>query len=364
MSDYYNILGVQKGVSDEELKKVYRKLAMKHHPDRNSGDKESEEKFKTISEAYSVLSDSEKRSNYDRYGSAEGFKGAGFDPFGGGQGFGGFSGFEDVFENFFGGGRRGRGSRAQQGNDLRYDLDITLEEAAEGTEEEIEIPRWKDCKECGATGSASKQKSTCPDCKGAGQIRFQQGFFSISKTCGRCGGAGQYVTDPCDQCDGVGKVQKPGTISVKIPAGVDTGVRMRMTGEGDSGVGGGPPGDLYIIISVTPHEHFKRDGSDIYLEVPLTFAQAALGADIEVPTLDGAAKVKIPAGTQPGTSFSLRGKGIKELGARYKGDQIVVVNLMVPKGLSPRQKELIRELDDLGDEHASITDKIKSMFAG
>ncbi len=367
MSDYYEILGVEKGASDDELKSAYRKLAMKYHPDRNSGDKEAEEKFKVISEAYSVLSDPDKRSNYDRFGSAEGFRGAGFDPFGG-QGFGGFADvFEDVFGDFFGAGGRSRAGRASRGSDLRYDLDITLEEAAAGVEKEIEVQRWKDCADCGATGSASRSKSTCPDCQGRGQLRFQQGFFSISKTCGRCGGTGQHVTDPCRVCDGAGKVQEPGMISVKIPAGVDTGNRLRMTGEGDAGSAGGPPGDLYIVISVLPHEYFRRDGADIYCKAQISFAQAALGTEIEVPTLEGTAKLKIPPGTQPGASFSLRGKGMQELGSRHRGFQVVVVNLKVPKVLSQRQKELIMELDELGgleEGHESITDKIKSMFAG
>ena len=367
MSDYYAILGVQKGASDDELKSAYRKLAMKYHPDRNSGNKESEEKFKVISEAYSVLSDSEKRANYDRFGSAEGFRGAGFDPFGG-AGFGGFADvFEEVFSDFFGAGGRSRAGRASRGSDLRYDLDITLEEAASGVEKELEVQRWKDCADCGATGSASRSKSTCPDCHGRGQVRFQQGFFSISKTCGRCGGSGQHVVDPCRVCDGAGKVQHPGMIEVKIPAGVDSGNRLRMTGEGDAGSAGGPPGDLYIVLSVLPHEYFERDGADIYCHAQISFAQAALGAEIEVPTLDGTAKLRIPPGTQPGASFSLRGKGILELGARHKGSQVVVVNLKVPKALSQRQKELIMELDELGgleEGHESITDKIKSMFAG
>jgi molecular chaperone DnaJ len=364
MSDYYELLGVSRGASEEELKKAYRKLALKYHPDRNPDNKESEEKFKSISEAYSVLSDSEKRSNYDRFGSAEGFRSAGFDPFGG-QGFGGFSDvFEEVFGDFFGSGGRSRGGRASRGSDLRYDLEVTLEEAATGTEKEIEIQRWKSCGDCDGTGSTSKKKSTCTDCHGRGQVRFQQGFFSISKTCARCGGTGQHVTDPCNRCDGVGKEQYPATISVKMPAGIDTGTRLRMTGEGDAGSAGGPPGDLYIVLSVQHHDYFQRDGSDIYYKADISFSQATLGAEIEVPTIDGTAKVKIPSGTQPGASFSLRGKGIKELGGRYKGDQVVVVNLMVPKELSSRQKELIRELGEISDEEASITDKIKNMFTG
>lgn len=367
MSDYYELLGVERGVSDGELKSAYRKLAMKYHPDRNPGDVEAEETFKKISEAYSVLSDPEKRANYDRFGSAEGFRNAGFDPFGG-QGFGGFSDvFEEVFGDFFGSSGRARHNRASRGSDLRYDMDITLDEAAHGVDREIEIQRWKDCSECGATGSASKNRSTCPECKGSGQVRFQQGFFSISKTCASCGGTGQFVSDPCQACEGAGKQQVPGTVSVKIPAGVDSGNRLRMTGEGDAGSSGGPPGDLYIVLNVLPHEFFKRDGADIYFEANISFAQAALGADIEVPTLDGTARVKIPQGTQPGTGFRLKGKGIQELGSRYKGDQIVVVNLIVPTELTPRQKELVTEFDEIGDvsgEHGSITDKIKNMFAG
>ena len=364
MSDYYEILGVSRDATAEELKKAYRKLALKYHPDHNPDNEGTEEQFKKVAEAYSVLSDQEKRANYDRFGSAEGFRGAGFDPFGG-HGFGGFADvFEDVFGSMFGAGMRERGSRASRGSDLRYDLGLTLEEAAFGAEKVIEVNKWVDCQECGATGSASGSRSTCPDCQGTGQVRFQQGFFSIARTCNRCRGSGQYVTDPCAECSGNGKVQVPGKISVKVPPGVDSGTRLKMTGEGDAGQRGGPPGALYIVMQVQEHELFHREGSDVYCEMTLSFGQAALGAELEVPTLEGTAKLKIPAGTQPGASFRLRGKGMLDLGGRHKGDQVVVVNLKVPEGLTGRQKELIRELEELDDTHEGITDKIRNIFAG
>jgi len=243
-------------------------------------------------------------------------------------------------------------------------MDITLEEAASGIERVIEVNKWKDCSECSGTGSTSGRKTTCPDCQGAGQVRFQQGFFSIARTCSRCGGTGQQVTDPCRACSGEGKVQVPGEISVKVPPGVDSGTRLKMTGEGDAGTHGGPPGDLYIVMQVQEHELFHREGLDVYCEMTLSFGQAALGAELEVPTLDNVAKLKIPSGTQPGAAFRLKGKGMPDLSGRQKGDQVVVVNLSVPRELSTRQKELIRELEHLDDSHEGLTDKIRNIFAG
>ena len=367
--DYYSLLGVDKAASPEELKKAFRQLALKYHPDRNPGDKESEERFKKVAEAYSVLSDPQKRQNYDRFGSAEGMGGAGFDPFGRG-GFGG--GFSDVFEDMFGdifgafggGGGRSRG-RASRGHDLRYDLTITLDEAFSGVEREIKIASWVDCADCSGTGSDSGKRSTCPDCGGSGQVRMQQGFFTIARTCGKCGGEGTYVTDPCRACAGGGKVEVPRKVKVKIPPGVDTGNRLKMTGEGEPGERGGPPGDLYIVIEVKEHEFFQREGLDIYCRVPITFPQAALGTEIEVPTLSGVSTVKIPSGTQPDASFRLKGKGMPSVGSRSKGDQIVMVNLIVPKKLKPRQKELISELEKLGGmDDETLREKIKNLFAG
>lgn len=369
--DYYSLLGVDKGASPEELKKSFRQLALKYHPDRNPGDKAAEEQFKKIAEAYSVLSDPQKRQNYDRFGTAEGMGGAGFDPFGRG-GFGGAGGFSDVFEDMFGdifgafggGGARSR-SRATRGHDLRYDLNITLEEAFSGVEREIQIASWKDCSECSGTGSSSGNRSACQDCGGSGQIRMQQGFFTIARTCGKCGGEGTLVTDPCRECAGGGKVEIPRKVMVKIPPGVDEGNRLKMTGEGEPGEQGGPPGDLYIVLGVEAHEFFERDGLDLYCRVPITFPQAALGTRIEVPTFSGTATVKVPAGTQPDTSFRLKGKGMPSVSSKAKGDLIVVVNLIVPKKLKPRHKELITELEKLGGmDDESLREKIRSLFAG
>ena len=365
--DYYSILGVDKGVSEEDLKKSFRKLAMKYHPDRNPDNKEAEEKFKKVAEAYSVLSDQEKRQNYDRFGTAEGFRGgagAGFDPFGRG-------GFSDVFEDMFGdifgafgGGSRGQ-RRASRGHDLRYDLDIELDEAFTGIEREISIASWENCPDCSGTGSSSGNRSTCPDCGGAGQVRMQQGFFSITRTCPRCAGAGSFVSDPCKQCGGQGKQEVPRKISVRIPPGVDSGTRLKMTGEGEPGERGGPPGDLYIVLSVKEHEFFEREGLDIYCRVPLTFPQAALGTRLEIPTLSGGATVKVPAGTQPDTAFRLRGKGMPALGRKAKGDQIVVVSLLVPRKLTAKQKELVAEFEKLGgSDDEGFKERIKNLFAG
>lgn len=366
--DYYRLLGVERTATAEEIKKAFRKLAMQYHPDRNPDNKESEEKFKEINEAYSCLSDPQKRANYDRFGSAEGMGGGqGYDPFGAGAagGFGDI--FGDVFNDFLGsfaGGRRG--ARAQRGNDLRYDLAISLEEAAFGTEKQIEIARYEHCSSCGGTGSASQKVVTCPDCKGMGQVRFQQGFFSISKTCSKCGGAGTHVTDPCGQCKGLGKQRILHKISVRIPAGVDTGSRLKMTGEGEPGAKGGQSGDLYIVMDIEPHAFFTREGLDIYCEVPINFVQAVLGTDIEVPTLEGTAKMKVPHGTQPGTSFRLKSKGIPRLGTSSRGDQVVVVNLVVPKKVNSRQRAILEEFDKLSedDSSTSIKDKLKNIFAG
>lgn len=362
MKDYYEILGISRDASETDIKKAFRQLALKYHPDRNPGNKESEEKFKEINGAYSCLSDPEKRANYDRFGTAEGV-GAGFGPFE--TGFGDI--FEDIFGDFFGTFTGRRRPRPAKGNDLRYDLGITLMEAAFGTEKIIEIPKWEGCIECHETGSTpGKEPATCVNCKGTGQVRLQQGFFSISKTCGRCNGIGRIITDPCKACKGQGKVKKFKSINVKIPAGIDTDSRLRIINEGDMGLHGGPPGDLYIILNVEEHPFFKRDGNDLYCEVPLSFPQATLGSEIEVPTLDGTSKIKIPQGTPSGRIFYLKGNGIQKLGGHGRGDQIVRVYIDVPKKLTSRQKELLEEFAKInGDEVArSFKEKIKDLFSG
>lgn len=364
-NDFYDTLGVGNNASADELKKAYRKLALKYHPDRNPGDNNSAEKFKKINEAYSCLSDPQKRANYDQFGSAEGI-GGGF------EGFGGFGGrasdfgdiFGDIFGSFFGGGAGGR-RRPTKGHDLRYDLDITLKDAVFGVEKEIKIPRWETCPECnGFQSKPGKSPETCSTCNGTGETRMQQGFFSISRTCGQCKGEGTIITDPCLQCRGNGQIKKKSAINLKVPPGVDTGIRLRVSGEGEPGVYGGPNGDLYVVLNVVPHTFFKRKENDLHCEVPLSFVQAALGSEIEVPTIDGKEHLKIPAGTPSGKVFYFRGKGVPGLNGYGKGDQYVSVFVDVPKKLTKRQKELLKEFADISGDDISkkFMDKVKDIF--
>jgi len=366
VKDYYELLGVSRDASDTELKKAFRQLAMKYHPDRNQGDKASEEKFKEINEAYSCLSDQSKRAHYDRYGTADG-AGAGHSPFGAGAGAGFGDIFEDIFGDFFGGFSGQRARRPARGNDLRYDLPINLIEAVFGTDKTIDFPRWDDCAECRGTGSEpGKDPEVCTSCNGTGQMRFQQGFFSVAKTCSRCSGEGRVITNPCKSCHGRGKIKKQKSITVKFPAGVDTGSRLKINGEGEPGVNGGPRGDLYIVLHVEEHPFFKRDGTEIICEMPVTFPQAALGSEIEVPTLDGTAKLKIPAGTPSGKIFYLKGKGAPRIGSSARGNQVVRIFIDVPKKLTARQKEILEEFASIGGEEVSkgFKDKLKDLFTG
>lgn len=358
--DYYSILGVDSNTSQDELKKAYRRLALKYHPDRNPGDNDCVEKFKKINEAYACLSDPQKRSNYDRFGSAEGF-GAGFSGFGTASDFGDI--FGDIFGSFFGG--AGRRNQPSKGHDLRYDLDINLNEAVFGVEKDLSIPRWDNCPICNGTRcKPGKNPKECISCNGTGEIRIQQGFFAMSKTCGQCKGEGTVITDPCHECKGNGKIKKKSSIKLKIPPGVDTGIRLRVTGEGDPGLNGGPNGDLYVVINVLPHSFFKRKGNDLHCEVPISFVQATLGSEIDVPTIDGKESLKVPSGTPSGKVFHFRGKGIPKLGGYGKGDQFVTVFVDVPKKLSKRQKELLKEFAEISGEDTSknFMDKVKDIF--
>jgi len=347
--DLYEILGVAKEASQDDIKKAYRKLAMKHHPDRNPDDKSAEEKFKEVQAAYDILSDEEKRAAYDRYGHAA-FEQGGGGPGGFGAGAGGAS-FSDIFGDVFGdifggGGGRGRGG-PQRGADLRYTLEISLEDAVKGTKVQIKVPKLETCGTC--EGSGAKKGSspvTCTTCKGQGQVRIQQGFFTLQQTCPACRGAGKTIKDPCPDCRGQGRVQKSKTLSVSIPAGVDSGDRIRLAGEGEAGPMGGPNGDLYVQVSVLAHEFFDRDGNDLHCEVPISFVDAALGGELEVPTMDGRVKLKIPPETQTGKSFRVRGKGVPNVRGGGQGDLICQVVVETPVNLNGKQKELLRAFQD------------------
>jgi molecular chaperone DnaJ len=369
--DYYDVLGVNKDASDDDIKKAYRKLAMKFHPDRNPDNPNAEEHFKEAKEAYEVLSESSKRSAYDQFGHA------GVDP---SQGMGaagaGFSGgfadaFSDIFGEIFGGsGGRGR-SNVYRGADLRYNLEVGLEEAARGTETKIRVPTMEQCETCHGTGAKpGTQPQTCQTCGGRGEVRMQQGFFSLQQTCPRCHGSGKVVASPCVTCQGVGRVKKQKTLSVKIPPGVDDGDRIRLSSEGEHGVNGGPAGDLYVVIHIKPHPVFTRDHGDLHCEMPVSYTTAALGGDIEIPTLDGHAKIKVPPETQSGQVFRLRGKGIKALRSTNYGDLLCHVVVETPVRLTERQKELLRELEAINQQDArhnprakSWMDKVREFFA-
>ncbi|MCK9989874.1 MAG: molecular chaperone DnaJ, partial [Rugosibacter sp.] len=340
--DFYEILGVNRDASSEDIKKAYRKLAMKHHPDRNPDNPKAEAQFKEAKEAYEILSDEQKRTAYDQYGHA------GVDPQARGGGGGGFGdAFSDIFGDIFGGGGGSR-SNVYRGADLRYNLEITLEDAAHGSETRIRIPTMTECEACDGSGAKKgTQPKTCPTCAGHGQVRMQQGFFSVQQTCPKCHGTGRYIPDPCNTCHGAGRVKQHKTLSVKIPAGVDEGDRIRLTGEGEAGVNGGPTGDLYVQIHLKPHAVFQREHDDLHCEMPVSFTTAALGGEIKVPTLDGAAHLKIPAGSQTGKVFRLRGKGVKGVRSHAHGDLLCHVVIETPVSLTERQKELLQEFEEI-----------------
>lgn len=360
--DYYEVLGVSRGATEAEVKSAYRKLAVRYHPDKNPGDAEAEEKFKEAAEAYSVLSVAEQRTRYDRFGHAGVSSGAaGAQANWGAQGFGGI---EDIlgdlfgFGDVFGGGRSGssRRSTAQRGADLRYDLEMTLEEASEGMTAQLRVPRLEACDACKGSGAApGTQPETCSGCAGTGQIRYQQGFFSVARTCGQCRGAGRVIRTPCETCKGAGRVEREKQIEVKIPAGVETGSRLRLTGEGEAGAQGGPAGDLYVVIHVKEHDVFERQGNNLYASIPVTFAQAALGAETNVQTLEGQESLKVPAGTQTGTVFRLKGHGMPVLGGRGRGDLFVSVTVVTPTTLTREQRKLLEQLAQI--EETDLTDK-------
>ena len=376
--DYYEVLGLAKTATEEEIKKAYRKMAMKHHPDRNQGEgaKAAEEKFKEVKEAYEMLTDPQKRAAYDQYGHA------GVDPnaggFHGGPGQGGFAeAFGDIFGDIFGGGaagagrRGGGGQQVYRGSDLSYAMEITLEEAAHGKETQIRIPSWEGCETCKGTGAKpGTSPKTCPTCNGGGTVHMRQGFFSIQQTCPHCHGTGKIIPEPCTTCNGQGKVKKQKTLEVKIPAGINEGMRIRSAGNGEPGVNGGPAGDLYIEIRIKQHDIFERDGDDLHCTIPVSLVTITLGGAIEVPTLAGRAEIELPEGTQHGKTFRLRGKGIKGVRSSYPGDLYVHIAAETPVKLTEHQKKLLKELDkslkEGGDRHSpnakSWTDRVKDLF--
>ncbi|VAW72994.1 Chaperone protein DnaJ [hydrothermal vent metagenome] len=366
-TDYYELLGVAKNASDAELKKAYRRAAQKHHPDRNPDDAAAEDKFKEAKEAYEVLSDAQKRAAYDQFGHA------GVDPsMGGGRGgFGGGGGgsfsdvFGDVFGDIFGGGGRGGGQRVYRGADLRYNLELSLEDAVRGTTVKIRVPTYSSCKTCDGSGAKKgTQPSTCTTCGGHGQVRMQQGFFSVQQTCPRCNGSGTVIGDPCGDCHGQGRVKEQKTLSVKVPAGVDTGDRIRLANEGEAGDNGGPPGDLYVQIQVKAHPIFKREEANLYCEVPISYATAALGGELEVPTLDGRVVLKVPEGTQTGKLFRMRGKGVKPVRDNAVGDLMCRVVVETPVKLSSKQKQFLRELDGSMKDNGKHSPQAQSWLDG
>jgi molecular chaperone DnaJ len=377
--DYYEVLGVERTVTIEEIKKSYRKLAVKYHPDKNPGDKSAEEKFKELSEAYEALSDPQKRAAYDQYGHAA------FDPrargFGGRPGGGFHDPFEifrevfgantagSIFDDLFGGGGRADPSGPQRGSDLRYDMEITFEEAVMGTEKEVTLTKLEKCEHCNGNGAEpGSSRKVCPTCGGRGQVVMSRGIFSIAQSCQKCEGTGQILEKPCKVCEGAGRREKPSKTKLRIPAGVDTGARLRSVGGGEAGLRGGPSGDLYVVLHVRPHEIFQRDGDDLLCEVPIQFVQAALGAEIEVPTLTGKAQIRVPAGTQPNTVFRLKGKGVKSLQGYGHGDLHVRVTVEVPTHLDAQQKEKLQQFAELCDEKVSpisqsFFEKAKKLFS-
>lgn len=350
--DYYEVLGVERNTSEQEIKKAYRNLARQYHPDVNPGNKEAEEKFKEITDAYEVLSDPEKRARYDQFGHS--------DP-GMGGGFGDMGGFGDIFDMFFGGGGQRRGG-PQRGSDLRYSMTLTFEEAAFGTEKEIQIPRDETCPDCQGSGAApGTHPTTCSQCHGSGQVKATQrtpfGHIQTARTCPTCQGEGRTISSPCSTCRGKGKVNKVKILKINVPAGSEDGLNLRLSGDGEAGSKGGPPGDLYIILNVKPHKFFERDGNDVYCEIPVTFVQAALGAEIDVPTLDGLVKMKVPEGTQTSTVFRLKGHGIPRRRGTGRGDQHVRVVLTTPTKLNEKQKKLLREFGEVTSEQQQMGKK-------
>ncbi len=377
--DFYDVLGVNRQATAEEIKKAYRKKAKELHPDRNADNPEAEAQFKEVNEAYEALKDPEKKAAYDRFGHAAFDGGMG----GGGRGGhpGGFGGsgdfasafsdvFEDLFGDFMGGARGGARARASRGSDLRYNLRITLEEAFTGTRKTIRVPRLSVCEACNGSGAeGGAEPVTCPTCSGMGKVRAQQGFFTVERTCPTCGGSGQIVKNPCKACSGAGRVEKEASLSVNIPAGVETGTRIRLSGEGEAGLRGGPPGDLYIFVNVADHPIFKRDDVTLYCRVPVSMARAALGGEVEVPTIDGGrSRVKVPAGSQSGRQMRLRGKGMPALRGGGQGDMLIELAVETPVNLTTKQKELLAEFENLSAENnpesSSFFDKVKGFWDG